>query len=107
MASESLRKAQREDKFMVFESSEGRSFRLPHAFLRAGSPSAENTHYDSEYLEIDKLKAATERFSEIQIKGIERVGNYALRIVFSDGHKTGIYSFRHLFELEKIFKEKF
>ena len=26
----------------------------------------------------------------------ELVGNYALRIVFSDGHKTGIYSWRYL-----------
>jgi DUF971 family protein len=27
---------------------------------------------------------------------IEPVGNYALRIVWSDGHAAGIYSFDHL-----------
>ena len=27
---------------------------------------------------------------------IEPVGNYALRIVWSDGHDTGIYSYDHL-----------
>jgi DUF971 family protein len=32
----------------------------------------------------------------LRIEGVEPVGNYALRIVWSDGHSTGIYSFEHL-----------
>jgi ATP-binding protein involved in chromosome partitioning len=31
---------------------------------------------------------------------MEAVGSYAIRIVWSDGHGTGIYSFRHLRSLE-------
>lgn len=30
----------------------------------------------------------------------ELVGNYALRIAFSDGHRTGIYSWRYLREID-------
>jgi DUF971 family protein len=30
----------------------------------------------------------------------ELVGNYALRIVFSDGHRTGLYSWKYLRELD-------
>jgi DUF971 family protein len=30
---------------------------------------------------------------------VERVGNYAVRLVFDDMHSTGIYSWRYLHEL--------
>ena len=36
---------------------------------------------------------------EIHVRKAEYVGNYALRIVWSDGHDSGIYSFRLLREL--------
>jgi len=39
---------------------------------------------------------------EITAKGAELVGNYALRIAFSDGHETGIYSFKYLRELGEM-----
>ena len=32
----------------------------------------------------------------IKMNGVEPVGNYAIRIDWSDGHNTGIYSFEHL-----------
>jgi len=32
----------------------------------------------------------------LKILGVEPVGNYAIRIHWSDGHSTGIYSFEHL-----------
>ncbi len=35
------------------------------------------------------------------------VGNYAIKIEFSDGHDTGIYSFRYLYQLrESLAQEK-
>lgn len=37
--------------------------------------------------------------SDIRIRKSDYVGNYALRIHWSDGHNTGIYSFRHLRKL--------
>ena len=36
----------------------------------------------------------------VKILEIEPVGNYAIKIVFSDGHDTGIYSFESLLALE-------
>jgi DUF971 family protein len=34
--------------------------------------------------------------SEVSITNIEKVGNYAIRIIFDDGHDTGIYSWSYL-----------
>ena len=34
----------------------------------------------------------------VEIKGIEPVGHYAIRLVFSDGHDSGIYSWELLHE---------
>ena len=36
---------------------------------------------------------------EITVTNAELVGNYAIKLVFSDGHDTGIYSFEYLREL--------
>ena len=32
----------------------------------------------------------------VAIVGIEPVGNYAIKIVFDDGHNTGLYSWEYL-----------
>jgi DUF971 family protein len=36
---------------------------------------------------------------EVAITAIEPVGNYAVKLVFSDGHDSGLYSWRFLREL--------
>ena len=36
---------------------------------------------------------------EIEIKNLSIVGRYALNFIWTDGHETGIYSFRYLREL--------
>ena len=61
--------------------------------LRVYSPSAEvRGHSDAErVLQTGKKHVGIER--------IEAVGNYAIRIVFDDGHDTGIYSWRFLRDL--------
>lgn len=43
---------------------------------------------------------------DIHVTHAEYVGNYALRIDWSDGHNTGIYSFRFLRELFDLAMEK-
>ena len=35
----------------------------------------------------------------VGIRALEPVGNYAVRIVFDDGHETGLFSWKYLFEL--------
>lgn len=41
-----------------------------------------------------------EYWEKLHIVDIQRVGRYAIRILWSDGHKTGIYTFKFLGELD-------
>ena len=71
----------------------GTRFELPYEFLRVSSPSAEvRGHGPGEgVLQVGK--------KNIEIKGIEPVGNYAVQLIFSDGHETGLYSWDYLYWL--------
>jgi len=46
---------------------------------------------------------------DVEITAVEPVGNYAVRLVFSDGHDTGLYSWDYLYGLgedkEGLWKE--
>ena len=42
------------------------------------------------------------KFSGVTVLGWEQVGNYALRFNFSDGHRTGLYSFDYLRKLDGL-----
>jgi DUF971 family protein len=35
----------------------------------------------------------------VTIENIEPVGQYAIKLIFSDGHNTGIYTWDYLYEL--------
>ena len=73
----------------------GATLVIPSSFLRKFSPSAENKNN----LNLENLK----KFNGISIFKLESVGNYAIRVHFSDGHNTGIYSWEYLFSLgEKL-----
>jgi DUF971 family protein len=65
---------------------------LPCALLRASSPSAEMKH---------GVSSKDMDYSHVNILSIESVGNYAIRPVFSDGHRTGIFSWHMLYQLGK------
>lgn len=71
---------------------DGKTFHLPCEFLRVHSPSAEVRGHGpgQETLQTGK--------KEVTIKAVEPVGNYAVQLVFSDGHNTGIYSWELLYE---------
>ncbi|MEQ1598743.1 MAG: DUF971 domain-containing protein [Methylotenera sp.] len=62
-------------------------------FLRVYSPSAEVKGHGpgQETLQIDK--------ELVNITTIEPIGNYAVKLVFSDGHDTGLYSWDYLYYL--------
>lgn len=71
----------------------GERISLPAEYLRVESPSAEvQGHAPSE-----KVLVAGKQ--EVGIETVEPIGNYAVRIRFSDGHDTGIYSWSLLHEL--------
>lgn len=73
--------------------SNGRRFELPFEFLRVYSPSAEVRGHGvgQEVLQTGK--------QEVMLTGVEPVGHYAVRLVFSDGHDSGLYSWDHLLML--------
>jgi len=76
---------------VVFDS--GASFDLPWEYLRVFSPSAEVRGRRGK----DRLLVVGKE--DVVVTRIEPVGNYAVKIFFDDGHKTGIYDWRYLHEL--------
>ncbi len=72
---------------------DGSSFELPFEYLRVFSPSAEVTGHG---IGDGILQTGKE---EVRITGVEPIGNYALRLVFDDGHDTGLYTWTVLHDL--------
>jgi DUF971 family protein len=72
---------------------DGRDFRLSCEFLRVHSPSAEVRGHGpgQEVLQVGK--------KNVEITAIDPVGSYAVKLVFSDGHDTGLYSWDFLHDL--------
>ena len=66
--------------------------------LRTASPSAE-TRGEKDIFGNQYGGGEKKDFSNVQVLAFERVGNYALRFDFSDGHRTGLYGFELLQEL--------
>ena len=67
-------------------------------FLRVYSPSAEVRGHGvgQEVLQVGK--------EDINISAIEPIGQYAIRLVFSDGHNTGLYSWDYLYDLARNYE---
>ena len=86
-------KHHRRSRELTVRFADGMNARLSAEFLRVHSPSAEvKGHAAGEgVLVMDK--------EAVQIVGIEPVGRYAVRIVFDDGHNTGLYTWAVLYEL--------
>ncbi len=66
--------------------------------LRAASPSAENIG-EHDILGNRYGGDGPKRFPGVTVRSWEKVGNYALRFDFSDGHRTGLFSYDYLREL--------
>lgn len=62
-------------------------------YLRVESPSAEVKGHGVG----QEVTVAGKR--QVSVKQIEPVGNYAVRLIFSDGHSTGLYSWDYLAKL--------
>ncbi|WP_284778303.1 DUF971 domain-containing protein [Agrobacterium sp. lyk4-40-TYG-31] len=71
----------------------GAAFKLPAEMLRVLSPSAEvQGHGPGQKVTVPGKKNVT-------IRSVVATGNYAVRIAFDDGHDSGIFTWRYLFEL--------
>jgi DUF971 family protein len=66
--------------------------------LRAASPSAE-TQGERDIFGQKYGGDGPRNFAAVQVLGWEQVGTYALRFDFSDGHRTGLYSYDYLRKL--------
>jgi DUF971 family protein len=72
---------------------DGRSFDLPAEYLRVESPSAEVQGHGPSQRQTVAGKA------QVAIRQVLPTGNYAVRLVFDDGHETGIFTWTYLREL--------
>jgi len=70
-----------------------KTFELPAEYLRVESPSAEvQGHGPGQRQTVGgKLR--------VTITALEPVGHYAVRIIFSDGHDTGLFTWAYLHQL--------
>jgi DUF971 family protein len=72
---------------------ESESYALPAEYLRVLTPSAEARGHHGVGGRTVFGK------SGVRIAGVEPVGNYAIKLIFDDGHSTGIYTWDFLREL--------
>lgn len=83
----------RQERVLEIDFEDGRSFRLPAELLRVESPSADVQGHGPN----DKTIVAGKR--QVAIIGIEPVGTYAVRLIFDDGHDTGLFTWDYLYRL--------
>ena len=85
-------KLHQQSKLLELSFADGKTFQLPCEFLRVHSPSAEVRGHGpgQEVLQVGK--------KDVDITHIEPVGSYAILLIFSDGHDTGIFSWDLLYD---------
>jgi DUF971 family protein len=88
-------KLHQQSRILEIAFNDGSRFELPCEYLRVFSPSAEVRGHGpgQEVLQVGK--------KNVEIKAIEPVGQYAVVLVFSDGHDSGIYSWDYLYDIGK------
>ncbi len=86
-------KLHRSSRILEVTFADGQVFKLPCELLRVYSPSAEVRGHGpgQEVLQVGKR--------DVGIDAVEPVGTYAVKLVFSDGHDTGLYTWSYLHEL--------
>lgn len=83
----------KDKRILTVSFDDGKSFTIPAELLRVLSPSAEVQGHSPE----QRVTVGGKR--NVGIARLEPVGNYAVRIVFTDGHDTGLYVWEYLREL--------
>jgi len=84
-------KLHQQSRLMEISFAGGEVFKFSYEFLRVHSPSAEVRGHSpgQEILQTGK--------QDVNINHIEPVGSYAIRLDFSDGHNSGLYSWDLLY----------
>ncbi|HZF17001.1 MAG TPA: DUF971 domain-containing protein [Steroidobacteraceae bacterium] len=86
-------KLRKRSKLLEVAFDDGSRYELPFEYLRVFSPSAEVRGHGpgQEVLQVGK--------QDVTVLAVEPVGRYAVKLVFSDGHDTGLYTWSYLHEL--------
>ncbi|MCW5297026.1 DUF971 domain-containing protein [Herbaspirillum lusitanum] len=86
-------KVRTQSRVMEVAFDDGAQFSIPFELLRVYSPSAEvrGHGHGQETLQTGKR--------EVGIVGVEPVGNYGIKPIFSDEHSSGIFTWEYLYQL--------
>lgn len=84
---------QKQARKLVVSFDDGSCFDYSCEYLRVYSPSADVKGHGpgTEVLQTGK--------EDVAITAVEPVGHYAVRLVFDDGHDSGLYTWSYLYEL--------
>jgi len=87
-----------QSRYLEIAFADGARFCLPCEYLRVYSPSAEVRGHapDEARLQIGK--------ETVGIRDLQQIGNYALKIFFDDGHKSGLYDWGYLYKLGRAWQ---
>jgi DUF971 family protein len=86
-------RVRRAARLLEIDFDDGARFSLPAEYLRVMTPSAEDRgHGAGPGRTVDGKK-------DVAIRDVRPIGRYAVRIDFSDGHDTGLYSWDELYRL--------
>ncbi|MDJ0806089.1 MAG: DUF971 domain-containing protein [Gammaproteobacteria bacterium] len=89
-------KVHQQSRFLDIAFDDGSHFALPCEYLRVYSPSAETRGHTPAQAKLEKGKEM------VSIERVEPVGSYAIKIVFDDGHDSGLYDWKYLYNLGKF-----
>ncbi len=93
MATPTEIKLRKQSRLLEIAFDDGSRYELPFEYLRVYSPSAEVRGHGPGQ---ERLQTGKEN---VAITSIDPVGHYAVRLVFDDGHDSGLYSWTYLEEL--------
>ncbi len=83
----------KKSRLLRLEYADGEVLELPFELLRVYSPSAEVRGHGSGQGTLQTGKR------DVLLTGVEPVGNYALKLIFSDGHDSGLFTWEYLADL--------
>lgn len=86
-------KLHKKSKQLEITFDDGNSYQLSCEYLRVFSPSAEVRGHTK-----DSRKLISNK-KDVSIVNIEPVGSYAVKLIFDDGHSTGLYTWEILHNL--------
>ena len=88
------------DEALTIRWSDGRVSVYPVAYLRRLSPSADAIEMREQLKQNPLTVLSPSGDGPLRAERLEPVGRYAVRVVFSDGHHTGLYTWAYLREID-------